>query len=83
METSFQKTQKGTSLYIPIVHWSHKIYALFYTQTRTRTVYIVYLTPYTVKHFIIEWGNLPLIRQRFFFFQRKLYLGLIKKCQHG
>ena len=37
IENSFQKIQKGTSHYILIVHWSHKIYPLFYTQTKGMT----------------------------------------------
>ena len=32
-----KKFQKGISHYIPIVYWSHKIYALIYIQTRTTT----------------------------------------------
>ena len=31
---AFRKIQKGTNECIPIAHWSHKTYALLYTQIR-------------------------------------------------
>ena len=40
MKNSFQKIKKGTSHYIQIMHWSHNIYPLLYTQTEgTTTIY--------------------------------------------
>ena len=49
-EDNFQKVQKGTRHYIPIMHWSYKTYTLHYTQTRRTT---------TVKHFSLRmwWFN--------------------------
>ena len=37
MKTNFQKTQKGTNLYILIANWLHKTYAPLYTQTSEMT----------------------------------------------
>ena len=60
METSFQKIQNEPSLYIPTTHWSHKNYALIYTQTRgTTTMYNVSNTTLLnrMQNFRLSWEN--------------------------
>ena len=55
MKTNFKKVQKGTSLSIPIVHWS-----LLYTQTRGTTT--MYNKHPTLEYFLIEYRDLVLIK---------------------
>ena len=53
MEINFQKIQKGTSQYIPIVHY-------FIVEQEEQPQFYACQTPYNIKYFLIEYKDLAL-----------------------